>query len=91
MDAEAAAVGAPTPILPTAAGGQPGSGEGPSRGVVVVAPTRYHATVRLDPARAGADASRIGEEVLAHLVGLVGADVTVSLGIEAEAAAGFRR
>jgi predicted AAA+ superfamily ATPase len=58
-------------------------------GVGVVAPTRYHATVKLDPARAGADASRIAEEVLAHLVGLVGADVKVTLEIEAETVAGF--
>ncbi len=47
------------------------------------APTRYHGTVRLDPTRAGRDAGRIADEVLAHLVGLVGADVTVTLEIEA--------
>ena len=37
----------------------------------------------LDAARAGRDASRIADEVLAHLVGLVGADVRVTLEIEA--------
>jgi predicted AAA+ superfamily ATPase len=69
-------------------------GEGPvtgagGPGVAVVRPTRYHATVKLDPARAGADASRVGEEVLAHLVGMVGADVQVTLEIAAEAPGGF--
>ena len=47
-------------------------------------PKRFHGTVRLDPARAGRDASRIADEVIAHLVGLVGAKVTVTLEIEAE-------
>ena len=37
----------------------------------------------LDPARVGRDASRIAEEVIAHLAGQVGADVTVTLEIEA--------
>ncbi len=46
-------------------------------------PTRYHGTVRLDPTRAGRDASRIADEVLAHLVGVVGSSVTVTLEIEA--------
>jgi hypothetical protein len=32
----------------------------------------------------GLDASKIAEEVVAHLVGLVGANVTVTLEIEAE-------
>ncbi|MEZ5318418.1 MAG: DUF499 domain-containing protein [Vicinamibacterales bacterium] len=45
--------------------------------------TRFHGTVSLDPARIGRDAGRIGEEVIAHLAGLVGADVQVTLEIEA--------
>jgi hypothetical protein len=45
---------------------------------------RYHGTVTLDPARTGRDASRIADEVLTHLVGLVGANVTVTLEIDAE-------
>ena len=44
---------------------------------------RYHGAVRLDPTRAGRDASLIAEEVIAHLVGLSGADVTVTIDIEA--------
>lgn len=51
-------------------------------------PKRYHGTVRLDPARAGRDASRVAEELIAHLVGLDGARVMVSLEIEAEIPAG---
>ncbi|MDW8468100.1 MAG: hypothetical protein RML56_02820 [Burkholderiales bacterium] len=39
--------------------------------------------MRLDPARAGRDAARIAEEVIAHLAGQPGAQVTVTLDIEA--------
>jgi hypothetical protein len=39
--------------------------------------------VTLDAARMGRDAGRIAEEVIAHLAGLVGADVTVTLEVEA--------
>jgi hypothetical protein len=88
MDAETATPPAPPPVGPTVGGGRPGAG--PVGGTtVVVAPTRYHASVALDPARTGAAASRIAEEVLAHLVGLDGANVTVTLEIQAEASAGF--
>jgi hypothetical protein len=44
-------------------------------------PRRFHGTVVLDPARVGRDASRIADEVIAHLAGQVGADVTVTLEI----------
>ncbi len=50
-------------------------------------PRRYHGTVRLDSARVGRDAGRVADEVLSHLVGLVGASVSVTLEIEAELAA----
>jgi len=46
-------------------------------------PQRFHGSVSLDPARVGRDASRIADEVVAHLVGLMGANVTVTLEIEA--------
>ena len=46
-------------------------------------PHRFHGTVQLDPARVGRDASRIADEVIAHLAGQVGAEVTVTLEIEA--------
>jgi predicted AAA+ superfamily ATPase len=44
---------------------------------------RFHGTVSLDAARVGRDASRIADEVIAHLAGQVGAEVTVNLEIEA--------
>lgn len=49
---------------------------------------RFHGTVSLDPARAGRDASRIADEVIAHLAGQVGAEVTVTLEIEARLPSG---
>jgi hypothetical protein len=51
-------------------------------------PKRYHGTVTLDPARVGRDAGRIADEVVTHLVGLVGSTVRVTLEIEAEIPAG---
>ena len=45
---------------------------------------RFHGTATLDSARVGRDASQIADEVIAHLSGLVGAKVTVTLEIEAE-------
>jgi predicted AAA+ superfamily ATPase len=45
---------------------------------------RFHGSVALDPARVGRDAGRIAEEIVAHLVGQVGAEVTVILDIEVQ-------
>jgi predicted AAA+ superfamily ATPase len=45
---------------------------------------RFHSSVALDPVRLGRDASRIAEEVLQHLTGLVGARVEVLLEIQAD-------
>ena len=69
-------------------GGQipvPGGGSG-DRDVRPPAPqpTRFHGAATLDSARIGRDASRIAEEVISHLHGLVGAKVTVTLEIEAK-------
>jgi hypothetical protein len=47
-------------------------------------PKRYHGSVILDSARVGRDAGRIADEVITHLVGLVGSSVRVTLEIEAE-------
>jgi predicted AAA+ superfamily ATPase len=44
---------------------------------------RFHGTANLDATRAGRDASRIADEVLAHLVSQPGAEVTVTIEIEA--------
>lgn len=49
---------------------------------------RFHGTVSLDSARVGRDASRIADEVIAHLAGQVGAVVTVTLEIEARIPSG---
>ena len=69
-------------------GGVSGSGEVPASTPPVPRPTRFHGTAALDSERVGRDASRIADEVIAHLSGLVGAKVTVTLEIEAEVPAG---
>lgn len=46
-------------------------------------PRRFHGSVALDATRLGRDAGRIAEEVIAHLLGLEGASVRVTLEIEA--------
>jgi len=72
--------------------GEPLPGDPPSPVITPAAgaakPKRFHGTVSLDPARAGRDASRIADEVITHLVGLVGSSVRVTLEIEAEIPAG---
>jgi len=50
--------------------------------------TRFHGTVTLNTTRVGRDASLIADEVIAHLAGLVGAEVTVTLEIEAKIPSG---
>ena len=45
---------------------------------------RYHGSVQLDPTRVGRDAGQIADEVIAHLAGLVGAKVKLTLEIEAD-------
>jgi predicted AAA+ superfamily ATPase len=62
----------------------PGPTPSPSGPVEAPKPKRYHGTVELDPARTGRDAGRIADEVISHLVGLVGSNVHVTLEIEAE-------
>ena len=47
-------------------------------------PKRFHGTAVLDTTRVGRDASKIAEEVIAHLAALVGANVTVTIEVEAE-------
>ena len=45
---------------------------------------RYHGSVKLNPTRLGRDASAIADEVIAHLSGLLGANVRITMEIEAE-------
>jgi hypothetical protein len=47
-------------------------------------PKRYHGTVTLESARVGRDAGRIADEVVTHIVGLVGSSVKITLEIEAQ-------
>jgi hypothetical protein len=51
--------------------------------VQVLLAKRYHGSVSLDPNRVGRDAGRIADEIISHLVGLVGSDVKVTLEIQA--------
>ena len=64
------------------------SGTTPSVPTGAPAPTRFHGSVVLDTTRVGRDASRVADEVIAHLSGLVGARVKVTLEIDAEIPAG---
>ncbi len=59
------------------------TGIGAARVPESVKPKRFHGTATLDSARVGRDASRIADEVIAHLAGLIGAEVTVTIEIEA--------
>jgi hypothetical protein len=63
-------------------GGLPVTTTAPPGPVQPPTPRRYHGTVVLDPARVGRDAGRIADEVITHLVGLVGSTVRVTLEIE---------
>lgn len=45
---------------------------------------RFHGSIKLDSGRVGRDAGRIADEVIAHLVGQMGAEVTVTIEIEAK-------
>jgi hypothetical protein len=51
-------------------------------------PKRFHGSVTLNPLKLSLEAGRINEEVIAHLAGLVGSNVTVTLEIEVEVPSG---
>lgn len=99
-EAEAAAAAAAKPVPRAEAGqgqvghtdtpgtpSQPVIGEAP-RVAAAIGPKRFHGSVSLDAARVGRDASRIADELISHLVGLVGANVRVTLEIEADIPSG---
>jgi predicted AAA+ superfamily ATPase len=82
---------------PTVGGGDSGGAVIGGGGTVVTppkppsgpaAPKRFYGVVTLDTNRVGRDASRIAEEIVSHLSGLVGANVKVTIEIEAEIPAG---
>ena len=87
--AGAAAAATPAPGgAPAPAGASGGSAPAPTPGGPPPAPaparpTRFFGSVTVDSARAGRDAGRIADEVISHLVGLVGASVTVTIEIAA--------
>jgi hypothetical protein len=89
IDAETVKVGEPAPGA-TGTSGTPESGSvaEPDQPTTTVTETptakRYHGSVKLDPTRAGRDASVIADEVIAHLAGLMGTNIKVTLEIEAE-------
>ena len=87
--------GTPGGAVPPSIGGggstiQPASGGelGEKKPTPPAASKRFHGTATLDAARVGRDAGRIADEVIAHLAGLVGSKVTVTLEIEAEVPSG---
>lgn len=69
-------------------GAEPQAGAQPAEAPKSVPPRRFHSAVELDPARVGRDAGRIADEVISHLAGLVGANVRVTLEIEADIPSG---
>jgi predicted AAA+ superfamily ATPase len=74
-------------------GGEPGTTTGvePAEAMgapAVALPKRFHGAVILDTDRVGRDASRIADEVIVHLSGLVGSKVKVTLEVEAEIPSG---
>lgn len=92
VDAERAVVLTPEGISGHPPGADPGTvpappGDMPPGSLPPSAPPkpkRFHGTATLDTTRVGRDASRIADEVIAHLSGLVGAKVTVTIEVEAE-------
>jgi len=99
MDAAAAAAPTGAEAAASMGGGTPAGGSdatpagatgptGTAAPAAIPPPRRFHGTVQLDPTRVGRDASRIADEVIAHLAGLVGSRLTVSLEIAAEIPAG---
>lgn len=97
LDAEKTqpASGGASGVGPLGTAAADGGGTAPS-GIAGTAPTkpaavqpkRFHGTVTLDTTRVGRDASRIADEVIAHLAGLIGANVTVTLEVDAKVPSG---
>ena len=69
---------------PATAGEDPRSDDTQPDTPAATQPRRFHGTVSLNATRVGRDASQIADEVIAHLAGLLGAKVTVTLEVEAE-------
>jgi hypothetical protein len=78
--------GVGTPVSPPVGKGGPDTPEAVP--TVDTEPKRFHGSVALDSTRVGRDAGKIADEAIAHLVGLVGADATVTLEMEASMPSG---
>lgn len=52
-------------------------------------PTRFFGSVELDATRLGRDAGKIAEEVVQHLVGLIGSKVKITLEVQADVSDGI--
>jgi predicted AAA+ superfamily ATPase len=68
--------------------GGPGGGLSGVEGAPAARPVqamlkRFHGSVRVDSTRVGRDAGRIADEIVAHLAGQIGTEVTVTIEIEA--------
>jgi len=74
-----------TPGAQAAASFSPSTQQAVSDAAQPPRPRRFHGSVALDPLRAGADAGKIAEEVIAHLAALPGVRVQLTLEIEATA------
>jgi predicted AAA+ superfamily ATPase len=77
-------IGTSQPTFPTLPGSGSSSPMPPLQQKSAPKPKRFHGSVTLEDTRVGRDASKIAEEVIAHLVSLQGANVKVTLEIEAE-------
>lgn len=97
IDAEQELVGSPPASQPAGTHPQPAERSGAatdsqltSEGSVADSAIlrRFRGSVELDPHRVGRDAGQIGDEIISHLSGLVGAKVKVTLEIEAETEGG---
>ncbi len=80
-------VPAPGLTAPSADGDEPpaaGSAPIPAAEPAARRPRRFHGSVDLDEQRVGRDAGAIAEAVIGHLAGLTGAQVRVTLEIEAD-------
>jgi hypothetical protein len=71
------------PSTPGTGGSPTTGGTGGTQPATPALPRRFFGTVQLDPTRVGRDAGRIADEVIAHLAGQIGADVIVTLEIQA--------
>jgi predicted AAA+ superfamily ATPase len=86
LDAETPSPGSPGPTPSPGGKGpdpSPGPNETPPKPPAALQLRRFHGSVRVDSTRVGRDAGRIADEVIAHLAGQMGAEVTVTIEIEA--------